>query len=131
MFSAKDADASTEQSNIILQIISRITGITMQENAFWAVMETIVRKLAHLSIYLVLGFLATNALRYTAVSRKEFKYALIICVLYAISDEVHQYFVPGRACRFYDVIVDTFGACIGISMFSVIRKHYLKLFKRS
>ena len=130
-FSAKNADESTVQSNFILQIISRLTGITLQENTFWAVSEVVVRKLAHLSVFLLLGVLATNAFRLTFKNKKEFIFALAFCFLYSVSDEIHQYFVPGRACRFYDVIVDTIGACLGISIFPFLRRLLLSLFKRS
>ena len=40
--------------------------------------------------------------------------ALGFCFLYACTDELHQYFVPGRACRFKDVMIDTAGAFTGI-----------------
>ena len=47
---------------------------------------------------------------------------LAICFLYAVSDEVHQVFVPGRAGRISDVMIDTSGAVLGILLvFSVIQ----------
>jgi VanZ family protein len=36
--------------------------------------------------------------------------AMIVTVAYAVSDEVHQSFVPGREASAYDVVVDTVGA---------------------
>jgi len=39
---------------------------------------------------------------------------LIFCFLYAVSDEVHQIFVPGRAFAVGDIIIDTLGAALGI-----------------
>lgn len=38
----------------------------------------------------------------------------MICILYAISDEVHQLFVPGRGGQVRDVIIDSAGAIAGI-----------------
>jgi len=58
---------------------------------------------------------------------KKNKYFLItvaVCFLYAISDEVHQYFVPGRACRVFDVIVDTSGSIFFCLVFTI----FVKLF---
>lgn len=55
-----------------------------------------VRKNAHFFAYLVLGILVMNAMR--GKTR-----ALMICILYAISDEVHQMFVPGRGPQVKDV----------------------------
>ncbi len=43
--------------------------------------------------------------------------AEIFCVLYACSDELHQYFVPGRSCKFFDVCVDSSGAFFGALLF--------------
>ena len=40
--------------------------------------------------------------------------AFLICVLYAISDEIHQLFVPGRAGQVRDVLIDSSGSFLGI-----------------
>ena len=39
---------------------------------------------------------------------------LLIGFLYAVSDEIHQYFVPGRAMQARDVLIDTAGVLLGI-----------------
>lgn len=60
---------------------------------------------------------------------KFFKISLttvIICFLYALSDEIHQYFVPGRACRVFDVIVDTAGSVF----FCLLYLGYNKVFRK-
>ena len=46
-----------------------------------------------------------------------FGLALIICGVYAISDEVHQYFIEGRGPHLKDVLIDSAGAFVGISLF--------------
>ena len=43
--------------------------------------------------------------------------AEVFCALYACSDEFHQYFVPGRSCKFFDVCVDSTGAFFGALFF--------------
>lgn len=43
--------------------------------------------------------------------------AEVFCALYACSDELHQYFVPGRSCKFFDVCVDSTGAFFGALFF--------------
>ena len=50
---------------------------------------------------------ATWGRRYTAVS-------LPLASLYAITDEVHQRFVPGRSCQATDWAIDTAGAALGL-----------------
>ena len=39
--------------------------------------------------------------------------SMIIVVLYGVSDEVHQMFVPGRTAALDDVVADTIGAVVG------------------
>lgn len=78
----------------------------------------IVRKLAHFSIYLVLGILVMNAMRLSGMVGVRFVYvALLICVVYAVSDEIHQMFVPGRGPQFRDVLIDSSGAVVGIGIY--------------
>ena len=36
--------------------------------------------------------------------------ALMLCVIYALTDEGHQAFVPGRTASLYDVALDSTGA---------------------
>ncbi|MFQ8632799.1 MAG: VanZ family protein, partial [Intestinibacter bartlettii] len=48
-------------------------------------------------------------------------------VLYAISDEIHQYFVPGRACQFRDVMIDSCGALFGIAVIVILKKMVNKI----
>ena len=54
--------------------------------------------------------------------------SIIICILYAISDEIHQIFVPGRSCQIFDMIVDCLGSITGIYLFYVVNK--FKFFKK-
>ena len=75
----------------------------------------ILRKNAHFLAYLVLGILVANGLRSSGVvGYRSIGLALLICVLYAVSDEVHQLFVPGRGGQVKDVIIDSTGAVVGI-----------------
>ncbi|QZY55563.1 VanZ family protein [Crassaminicella profunda] len=83
----------------------------------------IVRKNAHFFAYLVLGVLVMNAMRKSG--GYEYKYvvvALLICVLYAISDEIHQVFVPGRGPGVKDVLIDSWGATVGTLVYLGIDK---------
>lgn len=77
-----------------------------------------VRKGAHFLEYTALAFFVSSALFLTA-RRFMPTVSLIASVLYCVSDEIHQYFVPGRACRIFDVGVDTLGALTGILAFAL------------
>lgn len=89
--------------------------------------NNMVRKCAHFIEYAVLGILSYIAfLQHKKTSKNTLKYALLLSVLYAISDEIHQYFVPGRACRWLDVLIDTGGATVGIFLIMILIKIYTK-----
>lgn len=75
----------------------------------------IIRKSAHFFAYLVLGILMINGLSSSDIyGFKGIGLAILICILYAISDEVHQLFVPGRGGQVSDVILDSVGTIVGI-----------------
>lgn len=85
-----------------------------------------IRKHAHFFIYLVLGILVKNALNNSGIAGvKGIGISLLICALYAVSDEFHQVFVPGRGGRLSDVFIDSSGAGIGLIvsvLFNKIRR---------
>jgi VanZ family protein len=73
-------------------------------------------KLIHLVIYGVLGFLMHRALsrqsRFPLLARWAALWSVLFCVLYGVSDEFHQSFVPGRDMSGYDLIANTGGALL-------------------
>lgn len=76
----------------------------------------IVRKLAHFTVYFCLGATSFSALCTYDLKRKTkmiMAFSLSFC--YAVSDEVHQLFVSGRAGRVSDVLIDSMGAICGIA----------------
>ena len=73
-----------------------------------------IRKLAHFTAYLILGVLVYNLLLCYFTNKKSLILSLIICLLYAISDEIHQMFVPGRAGQIRDVLIDFSGTTLGV-----------------
>lgn len=76
----------------------------------------LVRKTAHFLEYFILGILSAT----TAFTYKQNKFyfkifgAILFSILYAVSDEVHQYFVPGRACRLLDIGIDSAGSICAV-----------------
>lgn len=86
-------------------------------------MNHILRKNAHFFAYLVLGILVMNLSKTIKIDLfKATIYSLIFCILYAISDEFHQLFVPGRGAQLKDVIIDTSGSITGIIIYLLIFK---------
>ena len=70
-------------------------------------------KVVHTGIYIPLSFMLYLSLRKSGIKRYVFITAFIIAVIYGISDEIHQSFVPGRDAAIGDVLADTFGAFLG------------------
>jgi VanZ family protein len=70
----------------------------------------------HLGIYLMLAYFFARALQNTSthiVAKKVMLFAIIFGVLYGITDEFHQSFVPGRDASILDLFVDSIGTFIG------------------
>lgn len=106
VMSSFSANESSNQSGIIVNFISNIFNISNIR-----MLSLIVRKVAHFTEYFVLGILSIN---YVIKYKKNIIYSYLMCILYAISDEIHQLFVPGRSCQILDVIIDCLGSIIGI-----------------
>ena len=85
----------------------------------------LVRKLAHLSIYLVLFVWSYRLDRFYWPQAGWPWRALLWCLLYAISDEIHQMYVPGRGPHVYDVLIDLGGALLGWGAIRVYEKKYI------
>jgi len=84
------------------------------------IFHLIIRKGAHFTEYAILAMLVANAIRpYPFPSRPKWFLPVAFSALYAVSDEIHQYFVPGRACWLLDVGIDTCGAIFGVIIFSL------------
>lgn len=111
-FSAKNADSSGSDSMFITERILRLFCENPTQE-FIDIFETVIRKIAHFTEYAVLSVLYYLSLRSFGCSAKTSAFAVGLSFLYAISDEIHQYFVPGRACRWYDVVIDTAGGAVG------------------
>ncbi len=78
-----------------------------------------IRTCAHFLEYAGLSVLVYNALYRTLGCFKPFL-PVIISALYAVTDEVHQLFVEGRACQITDIITDTLGAAAGIAVLTAL-----------
>jgi VanZ family protein len=76
--------------------------------------DLVLRKLAHAAEYAVLGALLVRATARPPT-------ALALGALYAVSDEVHQAFVPGRTGSPLDVTLDILGVVAGIALWQLVR----------
>lgn len=117
---------AAEQSNELSTGITEVIVKTVEKVAPKAEFDiksfnNILRKHAHFFAYLVLGLFVTNTLRRSgAHGYRSVIIALGICILYAISDEIHQLFVPGRGGQVRDIIIDSAGASVGLGLYWVV-----------
>lgn len=152
-FSNQVADTSSASSgrivNFVMKVVPKLRNMQEYEKQYIAneVLQPIVRKLAHFSIYTLLGVLTMN---YALACKKEngtcytdeqcspiqykrdrriILYSWLFGTLYAISDEIHQFFVPGRSCEIRDVCIDSLGVLTGIIFVLMIIKIYKKIKK--
>lgn len=105
---------------ILRVILPRVDSFGIFQMNRW-VIHRYLRKYAHFFIYLFLGGVVKNALNVSGLKGwKSIGLAILLCFSYAVFDEIHQYFVPGRMPLVMDVIIDTAGATVGIILYSSV-----------
>jgi len=127
-FSAMPAKASIKQSKgLTYNVIKLLNGNNLNEKELEKLTKKInpvIRKIAHFSIYMILAiftYMFIEELNIKSKSEKErlrknILYTCIFCIIYAIFDEIHQIYVPGRTGKVIDVVIDTLGSCMGIAI---------------
>jgi len=117
-FSGENGEKSASTSTRVAQFLVKHSNKEISEYEFNEkvyIIQPIIRKIAHFSIYTVLGMLIMGcALTYKGNKLMKFNISIIISFLYACTDEWHQSFIPGRSAQFTDICIDTLGAFLGI-----------------
>ncbi|MCL5411531.1 MAG: VanZ family protein [Patescibacteria group bacterium] len=103
---------------LFMGLIFYLSGIPKLEATSEPTGNLISRKLAHLTEYAILFILFFRAFGY---QKSKLPLAFSLCVLYAISDEIHQLFVPLREGKATDVVVDSIGSVLGIFFVRVFK----------
>ena len=126
-------DSSDTSGNTIRQILilfKKDWDLVQLENTI-EMLQPFVRKLAHFTLYAVGGFLIYNFnSKSEKIKKLEQKYnyinkytiTIIFGIFYAITDEIHQIFIPGRDGRVFDVCVDTLGVIFGLEICRFLKK---------
>jgi len=89
-----------------------------------ATIHFILRKAGHFTEYAILALLAARAFRTSTneiLRDRWFWVSLIFVIVYSLSDEFHQSFVPTRTASIYDSMIDTFG---GLTMLSFLASRW-------
>ncbi len=93
--------------------------------------EGFVRKSAHMAEFAVLAVLLYLWIdRWKVVRAQRACAAVVFAALYACSDEIHQLFVPGRAGRIFDVMLDSLGALTGMVLFLLLEQIVMLIRRR-
>lgn len=125
MLSHQSASISSGQSGVFVEQLRHIAPSVDQQ-----LLTFLVRKGAHIFAYFVLGILTFNALWRVDLSKLKFNYpvglSIIVCTLYAVSDEFHQLFVSGRSGEIRDIIIDSCAATVGVFIISIFYNNIAK-----
>lgn len=120
-FSKEDGNSSSSLTeNIIVntvEIISDIEPKTPQMDEAIKTLSFPLRKCAHFFMYFILGLLCSNALYQLGIKHYTLIIAASICILYAISDEVHQLFIEGRSGQISDILLDSSASLLASYIF--------------
>ncbi len=86
-------------------------------------------KVEHFLAFLGLGFLLSFTLyvqdKYKLLKINYSISAVLIALVYAVVDEIHQLFIPGRQCDVQDMSADLIGAIAGILLIKIIIKIFI------
>ena len=124
VFASQNADSSSKTSGFLAEFIAKVfcgVDTLYRGEKEWVIntLQEVIRNIAHFVEYAALGFMLANCMR---LYKKRYFIAPIICLIYAVSDEFHQYFVPGRSCEFSDMMIDLAGAITGTLIFILLTK---------
>lgn len=124
-FSSADANKSTSTSDKVIttmiEIKDKITNNETSNNEKEIIVKNssfYIRKIAHITEYLILGFLMFNLLKQYSVTN--IYYAIGLSILYSCTDEFHQLFISGRSGSIRDVLIDSIGILIGTYLYKLL-----------
>ena len=124
-FSNQKANDSTKLSDGLIlktvRIIEKINHKTYSDEEILKKFVKPVRKLAHFTIYFILGILVYLLMKEYNI-KNIIIISLLICIIYSITDEIHQLFVIGRTGKVLDVIIDSVGSYTGIILIKFLNK---------
>ena len=115
-FSNQVASVSSAHSGGVINTLSNvfIIGDIVKFMESIDIAEFVVRKSAHMFVYLVLAILIFMSIYEKNDTKEIYLKSMFFTFLYAVSDEIHQRFVEGRSGEVRDIFVDSFGAFLGL-----------------
>lgn len=127
LMSSQNAEVSSNTSGSTIKVVLSIVPKFNEQPKEVQVnivesLQFIGRKSAHFIGYMILGILSMLLFLQIKYINKKPQFALLLCAIYAISDEIHQLFVPGRAGQVRDVLIDSSGSLVGIAIVLIFIK---------
>lgn len=116
IFSSQTSEQSNKLSNTVTQKIAESASISeTTDTSINSHFHILIRKYAHFSIFFLLGLPAAafSILTYNKLGIK-LLFPTMLCLLWAVSDEIHQLYIPGRSCNLKDVLIDFSGSMLAI-----------------
>ncbi len=129
------AQSATESGGLSAMITEPLTNLIVKYSAemsaaqraeLYAKVDNIVRIFAHFCEYTVLGMLLTAVLR--AFGIKNAFLPWLAGFVYAVTDEWHQAYSPGRASDPMDVLIDAAGVLCGVLIYHFVRKIWRRFY---
>ncbi len=108
VLSSQNGEDSSSTSGFFTSLIEAVIGQPAD--------EALIRTLAHFCEFAGLGLLMCNFI-FSLKDKLKPIFSILISCAYAVTDEIHQYFVPDRACQLSDFAVDSAGIVVGVVVF--------------
>ena len=128
----KSSNTSGNTIRAIINIFPNIRNMSeIEKEQIVSNLQPIARKLAHFSLYTVGGILIYSCINALNVNlNKKIIISFLIGGIYAISDEFHQLFIPGRSGELRDVCIDSSGVLLGIGIMILVIQLFEKICRK-
>lgn len=112
--SAEGSGDSQARSGVIVGILKDSFNVDLADSF----LSFLTRKAAHIIAYFILGILIYSIIKtYKLTTKRAVIFSIIFAMFYAVFDEIHQLFVPGRSGEIRDIFIDTIAASVGIGVY--------------
>lgn len=124
IFFASTGEMSAANTSLIVRplLLWLFPGIS---EARIASVHFLTRKAAHFTEYAIFALLAARAFTvssHEALRRRWLYVSLLLVIIYSLSDEFHQSYVPSRTASIYDSLIDTCGGLTALMLYALRRK---------
>jgi VanZ family protein len=126
LFSSQTGNTSGNLSTSFIAHIIKFFSPHISDSSLEALVITLlipIRKLAHFTIYFILGLTVSYLLSlYKLPVKGIIIIGLLICIFYACTDEIHQLFIDGRGASIIDVSIDSTGSLLALFLSTILLK---------